>query len=164
MALRSEYHGKARLDSAHQGKGVGPWLCLANTPSENLALEWWGPPSLIADACSAGGARSKFEELRQNYHVVLFDLPAINDSAEALAIARRLDALLLVCLRDRTPLMRIRPALIQVDRVSVPVLGAVLNESRDRKAPSEVLWQAWRKGFSKWSRSHVGDRQEGEAA
>jgi polysaccharide biosynthesis transport protein len=83
----------------------------------NIA-DWEGP-------CQAAG---ELAALREKYEVVIFDLPALARSPDAHAIARFLDAIVLVAERGATPLASVLSAVDTLRSARAEIVGVVLNK------------------------------------
>jgi succinoglycan biosynthesis transport protein ExoP len=83
----------------------------------NIA-DWEGP-------CQAA---RELAALREKYEVVIFDLPALARSPDAHAIARFLDAIVLVAERGATPLASVLSAVDTLRSARAEIVGVVLNK------------------------------------
>jgi Mrp family chromosome partitioning ATPase len=83
----------------------------------NIA-DWEGP-------CQAA---RELAALREKYEVVIFDLPALARSPDARAIARFLDAIVLVAERGATPLASVLSAVDTLRSARAEIVGVVLNK------------------------------------
>jgi Mrp family chromosome partitioning ATPase len=72
----------------------------------------------------------EFERLRQSYHTVFFDFPGLARSPDARAMARFLDAVIVVAAAGVTPLDSVRSAVQALYNARAPVVGIVLNKVR----------------------------------
>ena len=95
---------------------------------------------------AAGWRDGDFDALREHYQAVIFDLPGLDRSAEAPALARFLDAVIVVAEAEATPLDTLRAAVAALRRARAPVIGVILN-----KAKPVRLGERGREARRKWA-------------
>jgi Mrp family chromosome partitioning ATPase len=61
---------------------------------------------------------------------ILLDLPALNGSADALALASQADAVLIVTTVGKTTIDEVNDSLYQLRRAGANVIGAVINKTK----------------------------------
>lgn len=98
-------------------------------PGKNLWLMSCGalPPDL-EDLASAGKMRSRLVELCAEFKHVLVDAPPVNASADALALGKMADGLVLVVEANATRRESARKAIESMEAAQVKPLGVVLNK------------------------------------
>jgi succinoglycan biosynthesis transport protein ExoP len=74
------------------------------------------------------GMRARMAELRESFDHVLIDSPALNPSADAMALGRLVDGMLLVLQSNTTRRETARTVIDQIRGANVNLLGAVLNK------------------------------------
>lgn len=77
---------------------------------------------------NVGDRSGDLDALRETYEAVIFDLPGLARSADARAIARFLDAMIVVVEAGSTPLDAVRSAAAALRAARAPVIGFVLNK------------------------------------
>lgn len=86
-----------------------------------------GPGSDWSAGRPVGSVLARLDELGQTYDLVLIDGPAALPDAGALALAERVDAVVMVARALVTPRWKMRGALDRLAEADTPILGAVLN-------------------------------------
>ncbi len=91
------------------------------------------PVEHSSELLSSQRAASLTEELRQRYvnRIVIFDLPPVLDTDDALAFSRKVQAGLIVVSDERTQRDRLRRTLALLGEL--PIIGTVLNGARDER-------------------------------
>lgn len=78
------------------------------------------------------------DALAQEYEIVIFDLPALASSPDARAIARFLDAVILVAQVDSTSLDTVYAAVDALRNARAGVIGLVLNKAKAAGRPAQA--------------------------
>lgn len=99
-----------------------------------LLLPARGPVDHSSELLSSGRAREMFAQVKQRYanRVVIYDLPPMLGSDDALAFAPQVDAVLLVVGDERTKREELTRCLELIGEI--PVVGTVLNGSRHERS------------------------------
>jgi Mrp family chromosome partitioning ATPase len=82
-------------------------------------------------ALANDGTRPIFDQLRPQYDFVLVDSPPVLPVVDSLLLAQQVDAVLLSILRDVSRLPLVYAAHQRLMMLGIPLLGAVVNGTRD---------------------------------
>jgi non-specific protein-tyrosine kinase len=119
------------IEVLHHGRDVRE--VLKPTAFENLKVLTAGRGDLTGlGARELKGINFLLEQMRSMAEWMLFDSPAINASGDALAIASKVDGVVLVVLSDKTRREVAQSAVRRLEAARAKVLGVVLNR---RKMP-----------------------------
>lgn len=127
---------EAGLSAVLAGEGEADrWM--QSTSIDNLRILTAGTPSTSpADLLSSPGLAKALEELRDCADVVLVDSPALSVASDALVIASKIDAILLVADAGRTTSTALLEAKSSLERVGASVLGVILTRFSEKKSES----------------------------
>lgn len=118
--------GQAELEACLYRQGeTGVTLLLAGTPPPN-------PAEVVASDRFA----RLIEELSQRFDRVIFDSPPCQAAADALLLARQVDAVMFVIRADGTQRRTVKNAIKQLRQAQAPLLGAIVNQLDVRRNPS----------------------------
>lgn len=92
------------------------------------------PVSDAAELLNAPDMRDLLVLLKQTYDYVLIDSAPLTSVADGLTLAQAAEGAVLVCRADRTTKAAIQQSIWLLDRLSVPLLGVVLNDVSARSA------------------------------
>ena len=115
-------NGGAHTPIQMSGHGVAAWLSVLRAGH----VSWL--EALGAQPASRSGG--DLETLRDGYEAVIVDLPGLERSADARAIARFLDAIIVVAEAQSSPLDAVHGAVESLRAARAPVVGIVLNKVR----------------------------------
>ncbi len=97
------------------------------------------PSAVLSDLFVGETARELLEELQECYRLVIFDLPSLDQGAEALAMAVELENLLVVCRRRGVPRVQVCRAIDSIRAAGLRLLGLVWNEAKGAPLESGSL-------------------------
>lgn len=99
----------------------------------NLTLLASGPvPPNPSDMLSGKRMAAVVEQLKSHFDYVIIDSAPVLPVSDGVALSRHVDGVLLVSHAGRTSLPQLRQALMNLEQVSGPVLGFVLNRAKLR--------------------------------
>lgn len=135
---------------------------LLNTPVPNLDMIPCGPiPPNPSEILGSPRMAHLLEELRKSYDRVIIDTPPITAVTDAAVLGRMVDGAVVVVRAGATPREIVRNGLIQLQAVSSPILGVVLNGvdmNRDGSYYYQYYYYYYGEDGSKKKRAHTRKR------
>ena len=105
--------------------------CLAATAHPNLSVLPAGSSVVRSARFSAERATEMFDNLRQDFELIVIDLPPTSDMDEALLASQLVDGFLLVLEAERVRRQVALRVKRQLEQVNARLLGVVLNKRRN---------------------------------
>lgn len=103
---------------------------LQSTPIEGLNLLASGPlPPRPTDLIGSQRMETVILRLREEADILLFDAPPIMVAADAIVLASKVDAVLLVVSAGETKRDHVQQAMERLNRINAHIVGAVLNNA-----------------------------------
>lgn len=108
-----------------------PRLVVPQAGVENLYILPLGSTDGPASAAEqlASNRRTEIDAIGQDFDLLVFDLPGINESPDALAIAPFLNAIIVVVEHGRTTIEELESALAKLKESRTEILGIVINKA-----------------------------------
>nr|WP_254803892.1 Wzz/FepE/Etk N-terminal domain-containing protein [Methylobacterium sp.]USU34676.1 Wzz/FepE/Etk N-terminal domain-containing protein [Methylobacterium sp.] len=124
------------LAEAIQHPDMLPRLLVPHGSIPNLSILPLGtvdPTASPAEQLASNRHRLDMDALGQGFDLLLFDLPGIKDSPDALALAPSLDAIILVVEYGRTTTDEIEVSLAKLQSSNTQILGLVVNKADTKR-------------------------------